>query len=394
MNNERWLLPEGIEELLPPQAARLEQLRRALLDLFDRWGYELVIPSLVEYLDSLLTGTGNDLDLQTFKLTDQLNGRMMGVRADITPQVARIDAHRLPDRQGPVRLCYQGTVLHTRGDGLGGARSFTQIGAELYGHSGVESDAEMVCLMMETLALAELGPVYVDLGHVGIFRALSEAAGLNSEQEGQLFDALQRKAVPEIQALLADMSVDTATRQALEGLVWLNGDSDVLVKARKSLTGNAAALQAVDEVEQVAARVSRQYPDLQLHFDLAELRGFHYHTGVVFAAYQPGQGQAVAQGGRYDDIGKVFGRARPATGFSADLRTLIALGNAQAEAVNGVFAPANDDPALLKKISELRANGTRVVCELSGQARAAESAGCSQVLVMQDGQWVVADASK
>jgi ATP phosphoribosyltransferase regulatory subunit len=208
-----------------------------------------------------------------------------------------------------------------------------------------------------------------------------------------LFDALQRKAVPEIQALLADMSVAASTRQALEDLVWLNGDSDVLARARNSLTGNAAALQAVDEVEQVAARVSRQYPDLQLHFDLAELRGFHYHTGVVFAAYQPGQGQAVAQGGRYDDIGKVFGRARPATGFSADLRTLIVLGDAQAEAANSVFAPADDDPALLKKISELRANGTRVVCELSGQAGDATSAGCSQVLVMQDGQWIVADAA-
>lgn len=391
MNNERWLLPEGIEELLPPQAARLEQLRRALLDLFDRWGYELVIPSLVEYLDSLLTGTGNDLELQTFKFTDQLNGRMMGVRADMTPQVARMDAHRLTGREGPVRLCYQGVVLHTRGDGLGGARSFSQIGAELYGHSGVESDAEMVCLMMETLALAELGPVSVDLGHVGIFRALSKAAGLDAQQEGLLFDALQRKAVPEIQTLLADMSVDTATRQALEDLVWLNGDDDVLTKARKSLTGNAAALQAVDEMEQVAERVARQYPDLQLHFDLAELRGFHYHTGLVFAAYQPGQGQAVAQGGRYDDIGKVFGRARPATGFSADLKTLIALSNAQAVKSDGVFAPAGDDPSLQAKIRELRANGTRVVKELSGQSGGAAAAGCSQVLVMQDGQWVVAD---
>lgn len=392
MNNERWLLPEGIEELLPPQAKRLEQLRRELLDLFTSWGYELVIPSLVEYLDSLLTGTGNDLELQTFKLTDQLNGRLMGVRADITPQVARIDAHRLLDRVGPVRLCYQGTVLHTRGDGLGGSRSFTQIGAELYGHSGVESDAEMVSLMLQTLSLAEVGPVYVDLGHVGIFRALTQAAGLDSEQESLLFDALQRKAVPEIQSLLGTMDVDAKTRQAFEDLVWLNGDSDVLVRARKSLAGNAAALKAVDEVEQVAERVSRQQPDLQLHFDLAELRGFHYHTGVVFAAYQPGQGQSIAQGGRYDDIGKVFGRARAATGFSADLRSLVALGAEKDSSNAGVFAPANDDLALMEKIAELRMSGNRVVCELSGQDGGAAAAGCQQVLVLRDGQWIVTNA--
>ena len=397
MNNERWLLPEGIEELLPPQAERLEQLRRELLDLFKSWGYELVIPSLVEYLDSLLTGMGNDLNLQTFKLTDQLNGRMMGVRADITPQVARIDAHRLLDREGPVRLCYEGTVLHTRGDGLGGSRSFSQIGAELYGHSGVESDAEMVNLMLQTLALAEVGPVFVDLGHVGIFRALTQAAGLDAEQESALFDALQRKAVPEIQSLLGSLGVDAKTRQAFEDLVWLNGDSDVLIRARQSLAGNVAALAAVDEIEQVAERVSRQQPDLQLHFDLAELRGFHYHTGVVFAAYQSGQGQAIAQGGRYDDIGKVFGRARPATGFSADLRSLIALraealGAAKTSLNAGVFAPANDAPALMAKVAELRAAGHRVVCELSGQDGGAAAAGCQQVLVLQDGQWVVAEA--
>jgi len=392
MNNERWLLPEGIEELLPPQAERLEQLRGELLVLFKSWGYELVIPSLVEYLDSLLTGTGNDLNLQTFKLTDQSNGRMMGVRADITPQVARIDAHRLLDREGPVRLCYEGTVLHTRGDGLGGSRSFRQIGAELYGHSGVESDAEMVNLMLQTLGLAEVGPVFVDLGHVGIFRALSQTAGLDAEQESLLFDALQRKAVPEIQSLLAALDIEPKTRQAFEDLVWLNGDSEVIARARKSLGGNSAALKAVDEIEQVAERVKRQQPDLQLHFDLAELRGFHYHTGVVFAAYQSGQGQAIAQGGRYDDIGEVFGRSRPATGFSTDLRSLIVLGTEKTLSKSGVFTPANDDPALMAKVAELRAAGHRVVCELSGQDGDAAAAGCQQQLVLQDGQWVVADA--
>jgi ATP phosphoribosyltransferase regulatory subunit len=391
MNNERWLLPEGIEELLPPQAERLERLRRDVLDLFSRWGYGLVMPPLVEYLDSLLTGTGNDLDLQTFKLTDQLNGRMMGVRADITPQVARIDAHSLSDRKSPVRLCYQGTVLHTRGDGLGGSRSFTQIGAELYGHSGVESDAEMVNLMLDTLTLTGIGSVYVDLGHVGIFRALTHAAGLNAEQESQLFDALQRKAVPEIQSLLETFAVNADVRQSVEDLVWLNGGNEVLDKARLSLKGNFAALKALDEVAQVAERVNQQQPDLQLHFDLAELRGFHYHTGVVFAAYQAGQGRAIAQGGRYDDIGEVFGRARPATGFSADLRALAVLSATKNDTEKSIFAPADDSPELIQKIRELRTAGRRVICGLPGQAGDAAAAGCQQVLIMQDGQWVVTD---
>lgn len=389
MNNERWLLPEGIEELLPPQAQQLEQLRRRLLDLFNCWGYDLVSPPLVEYLDSLLTGTGNDLDIQTFKLTDQLSGRLLGVRADITPQVARIDAHRLGARQGPVRFCYQGTVLHTRGDGLGGSRSFTQIGAELYGHAGVESDAEMVLLMLEALTLAGLGQVYVDLGHVGIFRALSQAAGLNAEQERVLFDALQRKAMPEIETLVTHLDIDDAARRGFADLVWLNGDAEVLGEARQRLAGNPQVLRALDEVEQVAEQVGRQRPGLQLHFDLAELRGFHYHTGVVFAAYRPGQGRAIAQGGRYDDIGKIFGRARPATGFSADLRALIVLAAEATPVAGGIFAPAGDDPALVEKVRELRVAGKRVVRELPGQYGDAPAIGCDRKLIYQDGIWLV-----
>ena len=394
MNNERWLLPEGIEELLPAQAERLEQLRRALLDLFHTWGYELVMPPLVEYLDSLLTGTGNDLDIQTFKLTDQLSGRLMGVRADITPQVARIDAHRLQGRQGPVRLCYEGTVLHTRGDGLGGSRSFVQIGAELYGHAGVDSDAEMLSLMLESLAVAGIDQVYVDLGHVGIFRALTAAAGLDRDQESVLFDALQRKAMPEVEALLAGLEMTAEARQALTDLGWLNGDADILLKARQCLGDDAEVKRALDELEQVAQRVSRQHPDVPLHFDLAELRGFHYHTGVVFAAYQSGQGKSIAQGGRYDDIGKVFGRARPATGFSADLRSLIALGSDAPQTTGGIFAPAGDDPQLWDKIRELRAAGERVVCEMPGQEGDATAAGCNQILLSQDGHWVVQAVAK
>ena len=389
MNNERWLLPEGIDELLPPQAARLEDMRRRLLDLFQVWGYELVMPPLVEYLDSLLTGTGNDLDIQTFKLTDQMSGRLMGVRADITPQVARIDAHRMGDRQGPVRLCYQGTVLHTRGDSFGGSRCFTQIGAELYGHAGVESDIEMLSLMLETLSAACIDDVYIDVGHVGIYRALSQAAGLSVTQEATLFDALQRKAVPEVESLVAGFAIDNKLRQQFIALVWLNGDESILAEARERLAGHAPIDQALDAVEKLATQIKQRYPALQLHFDLAELRGFHYHTGIVFAAYQAGRGRAIAQGGRYDDIGQVFGRARPATGFSADLRSLVELGTCNGGKPMGVFAPADVDAALMAKINELRAAGQRVVLALPGQEGGAKEAGCDQELILQGGQWVV-----
>ncbi len=393
MNNDRWLLPEGIEELLPPQAAELDRLRRKLLDLFQRWGYELVMPPLVEYLDSLLTGTGNDLDIQTFKLTDQASGRLLGVRADMTPQVARIDAHRLADRAGPVRLCYHGTVLNTRGDGLGGSRSFTQIGAELYGHAGVESDSEMLCLMLETLHTAGVDEVFIDLGHVGIFRALSVAAGLSEAQESQLFDALQRKAVPEINALLGEWNLADDIGASLKELAWLNGGVEILAQARQCLGDDAAIVAALDQLDGLAEFVGRQRPDVALHFDLAELRGYHYHTGVVFAAYVPGQGRAIAQGGRYDDIGRVFGRSRPATGFSADLNGLMRLADVEPAANGGVFAPACEDTALQASLAEkvvaLRTSGERVVAGLPGQSGGATEAGCERILVAVDGRWLM-----
>jgi len=397
MNSDRWLLPEGIEELLPPQAAELDRLRRKLLDLFQRWGYELVMPPLVEYLDSLLTGTGNDLDIQTFKLTDQVSGRLLGVRADMTPQVARIDAHRLAARAGPVRLCYHGTVLNTRGDGLGGSRSFTQIGAELYGHAGVESDSEMLCLMLETLQAAGVNEVFIDLGHVGIFRALSVAAGLSETQESQLFDALQRKAVPEIEALLAEWRLADDIGARLKELAWLNGGVEVLVRARQCLGDDATIVAALGQLEGLAEFVGRQRPEVSLHFDLAELRGYHYHTGVVFAAYVRGQGRAIAQGGRYDDIGRVFGRSRPATGFSANLNGLMRLAGVAATPGRGIFAPACGDAmlqaSLAEKVTALRASGERVVAGLPGQVGGAAEAGCKRILVVVSGQWVIQDSN-
>ena len=385
-----WLLPEGIDELLPAQARALEGLRRSLLDCYSGWGYQLVITPFIEFLESLLTGTGKDLDLQTFTLTDQVSGRQLGVRADITPQAARIDAHRLR-HEAPTRLCYIGSVLRTLGDGFSGSRSPLQIGAELYGHAGVESDVEIVCLMMETLRVSGMENVYLDLGHVGIYRALAAAAGLNERQEADLFEALQRKATTEIEALVDGFCLDAGIRDMLTALAELNGDAEVLPRAREVLAGAPAAVaEAIDYVERVAAQLHRHLPDLPVHFDLAELRAYHYQTGVVFAAFVPGEGQEVARGGRYDKIGEVFGRARPATGFSADLKTLMRLGSHAAQPLGGaVLAPGGFDPGLQEKIAQLRASGTVVITALPGQTGDATQMGCSHELQKQAEGWDV-----
>jgi ATP phosphoribosyltransferase regulatory subunit len=389
MNQDNtWLLPEGIDELLPAQARALEVLRRNLLDCYSAWGYQLVITPFIEFLESLLTGTGRDLDLQTFTLTDQLSGRQLGVRADITPQAARIDAHRLR-HQAPTRLCYIGSVLRTLGDGFSGARSPLQIGAELYGHAGVESDVEIVCLMMETLRVSGMTDVYLDLGHVGIYRALARASDLNERQEAELFEALQRKATTEIDALVRGFGLDDSLSNMLIALASLNGDAEVLQRARRVLADAPAEVaEAIDYVEAVAAQLSKELPGLPVHFDLAELRAYHYQTGVVFAAFVPGEGQEVARGGRYDKIGEVFGRARPATGFSADLKTLMRLGSHTGQALTGaVLAPSGFDAGLGAKIAELRASGTVVVRELPGQTGDPVEMGCTYRLQEQAGGW-------
>jgi ATP phosphoribosyltransferase regulatory subunit len=387
---DHWLLPEGVEELAPDQAWRLELVRRRLLDAYRSWGYALIMPPMIEFLESLLTGTGHDLDLQTFKLTDQLTGRLLGVRADMTPQAARMDAHALK-REEPVRLCYLGTVLRTRPEDFAGSRSPLQVGCELFGHAGIESDLEILGLMLETLALTGVDRVHLDLGHVGIFRALAEAAGLNAEQEADLFDVLQRKALPEIAALLDVFGTADRWREPLTRLAGLHGDAGVLDQARGILSGTGDAVAAaLDNLTAIADGAQRRWPDLPLHFDLAELRGYGYQTGVVFAAFVPGFGQEVARGGRYDQIGEVFGRARPATGFSADLRTLIALSKLSAEPVPGaVFAPARDDLDLQQAIAQLRATGERVISALPGQHGGAREMGCDRELVRQNSAWVV-----
>lgn len=388
-DKDRWLLPEGIEEILPAEAQRLEAMRRRLLDLFFGCGYELVMPPMIEFLDSLLTGTGRDMDLQTFKLTDQLSGRMMGVRADMTPQAARIDAHYLK-REAPVRLCYVGTVLHTRPDEFAGSRELLQVGAELFGHPGPESDIEIIGVMLAALQAAGLDRIHMDLGHVGVFRELAAAARLGAEIEGELFDALQRKSAPEIGSLLAQCDIAADMRQNLVALVELNGGDEVLEQARQQLAKAPPAVrQSLDTLQAVAAATRREHPALPLYFDLAELRGYQYYTGVVFSAFIPGQGHAVAQGGRYDGIGRAFGRARAATGFSADLRLLLKLAPGGAGTAPGILAPYVQAPSLQERIRALRATGERVVVRLPGAGGSAAENGCDRELVERDGTWTV-----
>jgi len=394
-NRDRWLLPEGIEELLPPHAEALEHLRRQLLDCYRSWGYEFIMPPFVEYLESLLTGTGGDLDLQTFKITDSLTGRQMGVRADMTPQAARIDAHQLK-RDVPVRLCYLGTVLRTRSEGFAGSRTPLQVGAELFGHSGIDSDLEILEVMLETLALTGIEKVIVDLGHVGIFRGLARQAGLDAEQERALFDALQRKAVPEINELLDVYSSTSKLSSKMKGMLsalsGLSGDAEVLKEAARVLKpADKAVKQALEELVQMSEQLQQRRPDVQLHYDLAELRGYNYQSGIVFSAYTPGFGQEIARGGRYDGIGEIFGRSRPATGFSADLKTLIELSKKPRclENEGTIFAPTDNDPALRLEVDRLRKAGERVIYSLSNQQGGRSEMGCTRKLEQQDGKWKV-----
>ncbi len=388
---DHWLLPEGVEEVLPDDALRLERLRRTLLDLFSTWGYQLVIPPYIEFLESLLIGIGHDLDLQTFKLTDQLSGRMLGIRADMTPQVARIDAHNLK-RDVPTRLCYVGTVLHTRGDHLEQSRSPMQVGAELYGHAGMASDLEVLQLMLETLAMAGIQNVHVDLGHVGIFRGLARQAGLNSDQEAEIFGVLQRKARPELAELLSELDLTAEMRGMLSALPELNGYAGVIEQARQRLTSaDRSVMHALDDLEQIARQLSQAFSSLPINFDLAELRGYRYQTGMVFAAFVPGHGREIARGGRYDEVGKVFGRARPATGFSADLKVLasLATGWDGAGCAQSIFAPSMDDADLSEKIRDLRAAGRHVIQELSGQTGSAVDMGCTHKLDKRGQEWEI-----
>ena len=389
--DDRWLLPEGIEEVLPTEAKCLELMRRSVLDLFESWGYRQVMTPMIEYIESLLVGTGHDLDLQTFKLIDQISGRLMGVRADMTPQVARIDARNShPDV--PARLCYLGTVLRTQADHLEKTRSPFQVGAELYGHAGCASDLEVIRLMLEMFSITGLlTNLHLDLGHVGIYRSLVGQARLNATQEAELFDILQRKAGPDLHEFFAANPVDAACVKMFSALIELHGDVGVIEAAHAQLAGaNGKVKAALADLTTIAQSLAQDFPNLPIHFDLAELRGYHYHRGVVFAALVPGYGRELARGGRYDGIGEPFGQARPATGFSADLKTLARLSGGGRPGIaleHTVFAPCVDDASLRDKVAAMRAEGWCVILELAGQTATAAAMGCCFELLKQTGGW-------
>ena len=375
-----WILPENIADILPPEARRIEAWRARLLELFRVHGYQLVIPPMLEYLESLLTGTGEDLDLRTFKLVDQMSGRMMGVRADITPQVARIDAHLL-NREGVTRLCYAGPVLHTRSRGLNVTREPLQIGAEIYGHAGIESDLEVQRLLLGAISSCGVKGARLDIGHVGVFRALCRSGGVPAKLESGLNAALESKDIPALEEMTAEL--DAGIREALRVLPRLYGDASVLQDAARALPDYPEVRAALEDLRRLSGEAG-----YSVSIDLADLRGYRYHSGVVFAAYVPGEANAVALGGRYDEVGKAFGRARPATGFSMDLHDLARLATLPQDP-GAILSPGSADAALAILVSKLRAEGQVVITDLPGHAGARAELGCDRELVQVGGKWQV-----
>lgn len=382
-----WLLPEYLEDVLPAEALRVEHLRRRLLDLFHVHGYQYVIPPMLEYMESLITGVGHDLDLATFKVVDQLTGRLMGVRADMTPQAARIDAHLL-NHQGVTRLCYAGSVLRTKPDGLAQTREPLQLGAEIYGHAGVESDIEVQRLLIAALQAIGISQIHLDLSHVGIFEYLVQGGNINANLELALHEALQNKDQSAVVKLAANL--DATTREALVSLTKLNGDKTILDEAKKVLPNHPAIKAALTSLAKVSQ--SLEALNVQVSFDLSELRGYHYHSGIVFAAYAQGYKGPLALGGRYDEVGVAFGRARPATGFSLDLRGMVTA-LTPATLPKAILAPVGDEKSLLLKIEQLRASGCVVVQALPDVESDARELNCDQKLVYLAGEWQLESVS-
>jgi ATP phosphoribosyltransferase regulatory subunit len=377
-----WLLPENIADVLPSEARKIEELRRLMLDNFRLYGYELVMPPLLEYLESLLTGAGNDTDLRTFKLVDQMSGRMLGLRADMTIQVARIDAQLL-NRASVTRLCYAGSVLHTRPSGLHATREPLQIGAEIYGHAGLEADAEIQELALASLAMAGFADVRLDLTHVGVLRAILEQDDAANADQIALAALLRAKD----SSGLADLSAAyaPATRAALQALPGLYGDIDVLAKARAVLPPLPGIARALAELAALAASALGR---AEVAIDLADLRGYQYESGAMFALYVPGLPNAVARGGRYDHVGKAFGRARPATGFSLDLRELARL-LPMAERKHSIRAPWGNAPELKEKIAALRHAGEVVIQSMPGHNDEQDEFECDRALVQDGNNWII-----
>jgi ATP phosphoribosyltransferase regulatory subunit len=392
-SSKRWLLPDGVQETLPPDAFAVEALRHDILQVFARWGYDLVMPAMIEYMDSLLTGTAHSLDTRTFALVDQLSGKQMGVRSDMTPQVARIDAHLLADsakQQRVARLCYCGHLLHAIGDGITSSRTPLQIGAEIFGSDSISADVEVLSLMVATLHGVGLADVCIDVGHVGIFRNLVKNTDLDNDQEARLFDMLQRKSIPDLQLYLQTLPLSEQRRQEICQLALLNGDLSIIEEARARYADvDAELIASLDYMQKVVESLQEKYPATLINCDLAELRGYSYHTGLVFAAFLPGQGREIARGGRYNDVGEVFGNARPATGFSADLLNLYQLCGSAAAVAAGILAPDHNDPELFALIEDLRRQGERVVVDLTAATVAAPEQNCNRQLIQVDDAWAV-----
>ena len=376
-----WVLPDHIADVLPSEARHIEELRRKLLDTARSYGYELVMPPLLEHLESLLTGTGEALDLQTFKLVDQISGRMMGLRADTTPQVARIDAHLL-NRQGVTRLCYCGPVLHTRPDRPHATREPLQFGAEIYGHAGIEADVEALLLALDCLRAAKVQDISVDLGDARIVRLLLEGTSADSATLTSIHAALAAKDA----SALADatQALPPAARDGLQALLGLYGGITVLDEAARVLPASAGMTAVLSQLRQLAGHLD----GVRVTFDLADLRGYAYYSGARFAIYVPGASDALVRGGRYDEVGAVFGRNRPAAGFSMDVRELVGV-VAPRPLRAAIRAPWSETPALRAAIAALRAGGETVVCALPGAPNEVDEFLCDRELVNSAGQWTV-----
>jgi ATP phosphoribosyltransferase regulatory subunit len=390
-NGDRWLLPVGVEETLPAEAARIERLRRKVLDLLDTWGYELVMPPLMEFLDSLLTGVGHGLEIETFKLTDQVSGRMMGVRADMTPQVARIDAHYLRSNS-PRRLCYFGPVLRTRPDCLGCSRVPLQLGAELFGVKSSEADVEIVELLLETLQCIGLDNLHIDLSHMGVFQGLCEAEDIDASAQDKLTSAIGSRSRDDVTQLCESLGLSSQATDLFVLLTSCSGDVDSLPAiAEKFSSASDGVRQAFENLVKISSSLKKKLPGTRLYFDLASIKGKSYHNGLVFSVYMPGSGRAIASGGRYDDIGIAFGRARAATGFSLDLRAISSYVDDSAPATKTIIANYEDDAELLETVRQLRASGNRVI--FSYERNESETAENDSVKVSQlvkaNGKWIV-----
>ena len=384
-----WLLPEGVDESLPYEASGIESLRRSMLDNFSRWGYQLVIPPIIEYVDSLLAGGAEDLDLQTFKVVDRGTGRLIGLRADMTPQLTRIDTHRMPTKS-PQRLCYAGPVAHTFSEKFAGSRNPLQIGAELFGHSGVESDAEIITLLVNSLLIANIRSLTLEVTHIGIFRGICSGASFTDEFEDQVLEVLVKKDRTSLTEMLEGEGVDSVVMTNLLLLIDLNGDLDIINEARKKFSSLPESVsEAIEELAALCDLLKQFIPEVELHVDLAELRGYRYHSGIMFAAYVPEMGRSIAWGGRYDGVQKQLGRDRGATGFSTDLRILEQFLEKDERFETVVIAPSGNDKKLLAAMGRYRKEGYTVIQSLPGQSDEWNQLSIEFRLVSRNDEWIL-----